>query len=193
MTSRFLLLILTALAFVGASCDINDPFTIGLNLPLEACGSINAGNTWNEDATYNIREEIANVSESYLEDVKATRVVDIQVYMPAPPSGQGTGSGVVQCELDGVPLDTILTFTNVPFSSFGGNGISLGTAITTPTQVRVDTAFLHLLESRLNSNVGLPAVTTVRVVSRGATSTSVPAGTQICARIQYQADIEISP
>ena len=102
MHSRFLLLMVTALAFVGASCEINDPFIIGLSLPLEACGSINAGNTWNEDDTYNIRDEIANVSESYLDDVTATRVVDVQVYMPAPPPGTGTGSGVVQCGLDGV-------------------------------------------------------------------------------------------
>jgi hypothetical protein len=192
MTSRFLLLLLTALALVGVSCEINDPFTIGINLPLEACGEINTGNSWTEDATYNIRDEIANVSESYLDQVKATRVVDIQVYMPAPPAGSGTGSGVVQCGLDGVTPVTIMTFTNVPFSSLGGNGISLGTAITNPTLVQIDTAALHQLENRLNAD-GLPVVTTVRVITSGSTSTSVPQGTSMCARIQYQADIEISP
>ncbi len=185
--AKFLLI---GFVLVWAACEIVDPFLIALNLPLEACGDINVGSTWNEDDTYNIRDEISNVSSDYVNNVKATRVNDINVYMPNPPA-TGTGSGTVQYALDGGSLVTLLTFTDVPFDSLRGNGISLKSAISNPGQVVFNMPAVNALLAALQDSTGLPATTTIRVVNNGSTTVTVPQGTQICARISYQVDVEI--
>lgn len=176
---------------VFSACEIVDPFLIALNLPLEVCGTINTGNSWNEDELYNIRDEIRRVSESYENKVKATRVNDISIYMPNPPA-QGAGSGEVRYSLDGGTLLTLLTFTNVPFSSLAGGGISLGEALANPSgPVQFNSVNLLALLNALQNPNGLPATTTVRIVTTGSTSVTVPQDTKMCARISYQADVEI--
>jgi hypothetical protein len=196
MNSRWILRVLLLLAAVGLAasngCEINDPFLLALNLPLAVCDSVNEGNTWDEYDEFNIIEEINNISSSYADDVQATRVNDVNVYMPNPPA-TGTGSGVVLVGLDFDPLDTLLVYTNVPFDSLRGAGISLRSAITNPTQVRFKSSVLNNVLARLQSSNGLPAVQLVKMWNIGSTSVTVPQNTEICARIQYQADVEITP
>ena len=196
MTSRWILRILLLLAAVGLAasngCEINDPFLLALNLPLSVCDSVNQGNSWDESDEFNIIEEISNISSSYVDAVEATRVNDVNVYMPNPPAS-GSATGRVEVALDGGPLQTLVTYTNLPFDSLRGNGISLRSAITNPSQVVFITSVLNSLLGQLQSQNGLPAVSTIRMRNVGSTSVTVPQNTEICARIQYQADVEITP
>lgn len=187
MKSRFLPLLIAGTMLLGFNCKIVDPFLIALNLPLEVCAGVNAGNSWNEQETFNIRDEIAKVSSSYPDQIKATRVSDISVYMPNPPTS-GSGSGSVSYRLDGQALVTLFTFTNVPFDSLRGNGISYSNT----TLIQFNRPALAALIAALESPSGLPATATITVVTVGTTTVTVPQGTQICAKILYQADAEIS-
>lgn len=193
MKSHVVKFLMLGFVFVWAACEIVDPFLIALNLPLEACASIDDGSSWNGNNTYNIRNEIANVSTDYVNGVEATRVNDISIHMPSPPAA-GEGSGIVQFSIDGeLPLRTLLTFNNVPFSLLAGNGISLKDETSGGGSMLIDfdaTNVAYLL-SRMQDSTGLPASTTIQVVTSGSTSVTVPAGTQICASVAYQVDVEI--
>ncbi|MGA9117012.1 MAG: hypothetical protein WB626_09580 [Bacteroidota bacterium] len=191
MKSRIIVAVL-ALMLVGTSCEIVDPFLIALNLPLTVCDTISAGSTWSEDDTYDIREEIRNISASYVEDVRATRVNDISVFMPNPPAA-GTASGTVDVALDNQALQRLLTFSNVPFSLLAGDGISLRDEITGGGSVTIDfnNAVVASLLAALQDSTGLPSISTVRIQTAGSTSVAVPQGTRICAKISYQADVQI--
>lgn len=195
MSSRWMLKLLLLSAAVGlvaaTGCDINDPFLLALNLPLGVCDSVNAGRTWDETDLFNIQEEIANISSSYPDAVEATRVNDVNVYMPNPPA-TGTATGRVEVALDGGPLQILVTYTNLPFDSLRGGGISLRSAISNPGQVAFNTPVLNALLGQLQSANGLPPVATIRVRNVGSTSVDVPQNTNICARILFQADVEIS-
>jgi len=170
--------------FFTSGCEIVDPILIALNMPLEVCASINVGNTWNDTATYNIEEEIANISEDYVDKVKATRVNDVTVYMAHPPSS-GTASGSIQYALDGGSLVTLATFSAVPFARFAGAGVS----ITDTTVLTYNHPALTALLNALQDPNGLPPTTTITVHSSGSSTVTVPQGTEICARIHFQADI----
>jgi hypothetical protein len=187
MKSRFLLILIAGIMLSGFNCKIVDPFLIALNLPLEVCGTVNAGNSWDEQETFNIRDEIAKVSSSYPDQIKATRVSDISVYMPNPPSS-GSSSGFVRYALGGQIPVTLFTFTNVPFDSLRGKGISYSNT----GLVQFNQAALTALIAALENPSGLPVTTTITVISSGTTTVTVPQGTQICAKIHYQADAEIS-
>ena len=123
---KYLVLLVPILCLIisGAGCKIVDPFLLALNLPLEVCALLNSGNSWNELETYNIRDEINKVSTDYEDKVKATRVSDITVYMPNPPSS-GTGSGTIAYALDGGSLTPLAAFSDVPFDSLKTPGVSL--------------------------------------------------------------------
>lgn len=170
--------------FFSSGCEIVDPILIALNMPLEVCASINVGNTWNDTATYNIQDEIANISEDYVDEVKATRVNDVTVYMAHPPSS-GTASGTIQYALDGGSLVTLATFSSVPFSRLASPGVS----ITDPTVMTYVPGALAALLSALQDPNGLPPTTTITVRSSGSSTVTVPQGTEICARVHFQADI----
>ncbi len=190
MKSTVLHLLILGLVLAGGACSIVDPFIIALGLPLGACASINDGTNWNEDNTYNIREEIGKISSDYPDKIRATRVNDILVSMPnAPANGSATGS--VSFSFNGGTLTTLLTFTNLSFDSLRGNGISLRSRITNPGQVVFNTAALANLLGVLQDSTGLPSVTTIRVATSGFTTVNVPQGTELCARVLYQADAEI--
>lgn len=192
MKSHVVKFLLLGFVLVWAACEIVDPFLIALNLPLEVCASIDDGNNWSENHTYNIRDEIANVSTDYVNGVEATRVNDINVHMPNPPA-TGEGSGSVRFSIDGEPLRTLVTFNNVPFSLLAGAGISLKDETSGGGSLLIDfdaTNVAYLL-SRMQDSTGLPASTTIQVVTSGSTSVTVPAGTQICASVAYQVDVEI--
>lgn len=195
MTLRWTLKLLLLPAAVGLvvtnGCDINDPFLLSLNLPLSVCDSVNAGRTWDETDVYDLQEEIARVSSSYPDAVEATRVNDVNVYMPNPP-GTGSATGRVEIALGGGALQTLVTYTNLPFDSLRGGGISLRSAVSNPGQVVFNTPVLNALLAQLQSANGLPAVSLVRIRNVGSTSVDVPQNTNICARILFQADVEIS-
>lgn len=193
MKTAFLMVTMVVLLLGASSCEIVDPFLIALGLPLEVCDDINEGNSWFEDDTFNIRDEIERVSSEYADNVHATRVNDITVYMPNPPAGAGTASGVVEVELDGGGLLELVSFTNVPFTQLAGAGISLKDEITGGGAVTIDfnQPNVQFLLSQLQNPDGLPVTTTVRVRTSGNTNVDVPQGTRICARIAYQADVEI--
>lgn len=184
-------LVLAGLVFLWSACSIVDPFFIALNLPLEACAGINDGTNWNESNVYDIHEEVAAMSSDYPGNVRATRVNDISVYMPTPPA-TGSGTGSVSFALNGAAqLTTLLTFTNLPFDSLRGDGISLRSRITNPGQVVFNQTGLTALLNALQDSTGLPPIT-IRVATSGSTTVNVPQGTPICARIHYQADVEVS-
>lgn len=167
-------------------CAIVDPIIIALNLPLEVCADLNAGSAWNETDTYNIRDEIADISSDYPDKIKATRVADISVYMVNPPTS-GSGSGVIAYAFNGGPLDTLATFTNVPFDSLADPGVSLlNTGLITYRPGALTT-----LLNTMQDSTGLPSLTTVTIHTSGTTTVTVPSGTKMCARIHYQADAEI--
>jgi hypothetical protein len=189
MKSAAAYLLILTLVFAGGACEIVDPFIIALQLPLDACGSINNGSTWNEASTYNIREEIAQISSDYVDKVRATHVNDITVNMPNPPAS-GTATGSVSFAFDGGSLRTLLTFTGLPFDSLRGSGISLRSRITNPGQVVFDTTGLRIFLDTMQDSTGLPSLTTITLASSGSTSVNVPQGTEICAHIHYQADAE---
>jgi hypothetical protein len=190
MKSTVVHLLMAALVLVWGACSIVDPFIIALDLPLDACASINDGTNWNETSTYDIRAEIARISTDYPDKVHATRVNDITVYMPNPPA-TGTGTGTVRFAFDGGSLTTLLTFTNLPFDSLRGSGISLRSRITNPGQVVFNSAGLTSLLNVLQDSTGLPHITTMTLSSSGFTSVNVSQGTGICARIHFQADAQI--
>jgi len=192
MNARLSIALFLVLTLAVAACSINDPFLIALNLPLESCGNVNTGTSWDNSATVNLQDEINGISTSYLDDVRATRVTDLRIYMPTPPSGSGTGSGVVRCGVGGGPLVTIMTFTNVPFASFAGKGISIATARTNPGQVNINEPGLASFIAQVTNPSGLPVLTSVTIASSGSTSTAVPQGTTICAVVDYQADVEVN-
>ncbi len=179
-------------AVVWVACEIVDPFLVALNLPLEVCAEINEGNSWDESGTYNIHDEIANVSEDYVDDVQATRVNDITVFMPNPPA-TGDATGSVRFSLDGGPLTTLLTFTNLPFDSLRGDGLSFRDYLNNPSgQLQFNIAGVNIILTALQDSTGLPATSTIYLESNGTTSVDVPQGTNICAKISYQVDVEIS-
>lgn len=190
MKRTTLAVLMIVLAAGWGACSIVDPFLIALDLPLEACASINNGTNWNETSTYNIRDEIEKISSDYPDHIRATRVNDITVYMPNPPA-TGTGSGSVSFALNGGSLTTLLQFTSLPFDSLRGAGISLKSRITNPGQVVFNIGALQTLLDALQDSTGLPPTTTITVASSGFTSVEVPQGTEICARIHYQADAEV--
>gem|GEM_PF-6883438 len=179
-------------AVVWVACEIVNPFLVALNLPIEVCAEVNKGNSWDDSGTYNIRDEIASVSEEYINDVKATRVNDISVFMPNPPA-TGNASGSVRFALGGGPLTTLLTFTNLPFDSLRGDGLSFRDYLNNPTgQLQFNVAGVNIILTALQDSTGLPPTTTIYLESNGSTSVEVPQGTNICARISYQVDVEIS-
>jgi hypothetical protein len=127
------------------------------------------------------------VSTDYLDDVLASRVSDIVVFMPNPP-GSGSASGTVSFQFPGDPGMTLLaTFTNVPFGALASPGIS----ILDPTYVTYEAAALTRLLDLLQDPDGLPQLTTVTLHTAGTTTVTVPQDTKICASIQYQVDVEI--
>jgi hypothetical protein len=176
-------LIVTLLMF-GAGCKIVDPVIIALNLPLEVCASLNSGNAWNETQTYNIHDEIAKVSTDYPDKVKATRVSDITVYMPNPPSS-GTGSGTITYALNGGSPTTLASFTNVPFDSLKAPGVSL----VHTSLISYNAPALLALLTALQDTTGLPSTTTITIQTTGATTVTVPKSTEVCAQIHYQVDV----
>ena len=184
MKHSLMLIFILGLMVTGFGCKIVDPLLIALNLPLEVSARINNGNTWADTATYNIANEISNVSTSYLANVQATRVSDITVYMPSPPSS-GTASGTIRYALDGGALTTLATFANVPFDSLITPGISLGNT----SLITYNSPALINLLAAMQDSTGLPFITTITVQSNGSSSVPVPQGTEIRASIHYQVDV----
>lgn len=178
---------IAAMALWGPACTIIDPLLIALNLPLEVCAAVNAGNSWDETESFDIEQEIEDISVDYLDDVKATRISDILIYMPNPPTG-GAASGSISYQFAGDPAVTVLaTFSNVPFDSLKSPGIS----ILHTSLITLNPAALADLIARFSNPDGLPPPTTVTLFSQGSTTVAVVAGTQVCAKIEYQVDVEI--
>ena len=186
MKQSSIIIVTLGLILSGVACTIVSPFLIALNLPLEVSALLNTGNSWNESKTYNIQDEIKKVSTSYVNKVKATRVSDITVFMPNPPSS-GTASGVVLESLDGGTLDTLASFSNVPFDSLKSPGVSLANT----SLITFNLPVLHSLLNALQDSTGLPATATITVQTIGTTSVTVPQNTQITASIHYQVDVSI--
>jgi hypothetical protein len=132
-------------------------------------------------------EEIEKIDVSYADDIKATRLATIRVYMKAPvPSG--TASGFVYYQLPGGSQLEILRFTNLTMSRLAEPGVSM----LDPTAVQYNAANLASLIAAFTSSDGLPGVLAITVSTNGTTSGPVPAGTSICVRFEYQADAEVS-
>lgn len=180
-------MILGLLATVAA-CEIVDPLLIALKLPLEVGATITSGgSSWSETKTFNILEEIDKVDASYKDDVKATRLSTIRIYMQAPVP-TGTASGAVYFQLPGDIEHQILTFTNLNMGRLAEPGVSM----LDTTAVRYDAVNLATLIARFTSSSGLPANTEITVRTQGTTSAPVASGTKIFARFEYEADAEIA-
>ena len=186
MKHSLMLIFILGLIVSGFGCKINDPFLIALNLPLEVSALLNTGNSWADTATYNIADEIGKVSTDYVDKVKATRVSDITVSMPSPPSS-GFVSGTIRYALDGGTMQTLATFANVPFDSLLTPGISLAHT----SLITYNSAALTALLDALQDSTGLPFPTTVSVQSNGTSTVTVAQDTEIKATIHYQVDITI--
>ncbi|HLF14289.1 MAG TPA: hypothetical protein VI932_05320 [Bacteroidota bacterium] len=185
--NKLMIFSLTAVfVFTGAGCTVVDPFIIALGLPLEVSVDLNGGNSWNEDELYVIEDEISEVSVEYLDDVKASRVNDITIFMVNPPAS-GTSSGTLSYALDGGGLHQLAAWSNVPFSSLAEPGVSVLDA----SVLTVNTAARDSLLNALQDTSGLPFASSVRIQTDGTTSVNVPAGTKIVARLHYQVDVEI--
>ncbi len=191
MTPKALIILLVGLGLIGWACEINSPFMISLNVPLDECGSMNAGNAWYIAGLINIRDGIESVTSSYTGNVRATRVSDILLYMPNPPA-EGSASGVLLISLDAGVLDTLLVFTDVPFDSLRGDGISFGRHASNPGHVRVVQSTLTTLLASIQNPTGLPTASILGVVSAGTTTVNVPAGTEVCLKILLQVDVEVN-
>ena len=172
--------------FTGAGCTVVDPLVIAIGLPLEVSVDLNGGNSWNEDEIYVIEDEISEVSVEYLDDVKASRVNDITIFMENPPA-TGTSSGTFSYAIDGGTLVQLATWSNVPFSSLAVPGVSVLDASVLTVNPAARTALLAALQD----TSGLPIASAVRIQTDGTTSVNVPAGTKIVARLHYQIDVEI--
>ncbi len=170
----------------GGGCEVVDPLIIAVGLPLEVSEDVNGGNSWNETDTFVLEDEIAEVDVSYLDDVKASRVNDITIFIKNPPAS-GTSSGSLWFALDGGTLVELATWTDVPFSSMAEPGVSVLDA----SVLTVNTGARTQLLDALQDTSGLPLASAITVQSSGTTSVNVPAGTVVVARFQYQVDIEI--
>jgi hypothetical protein len=186
MKHLLLVSVIFILIVFGASCKIVNPFLIALNLPLEVCALMDSGNSWNEVKTYNITQEIKNVNASYVDKIKATRVSDITVSIPNPPSS-GTVTGTISYAFDSGTPTTLASFSNVPFDSLAGAGVSL----LHTSLITYNPAALATLLSVMQNPSGLPTIATVTIQTSGTTSVTVPQDTEICVHIYYQADAQI--
>jgi hypothetical protein len=176
-------------ALLMAGCEIADPIIIAVGLPLEVSADLNGGNSWNESDTFVIEDEISSVDVSYVDDVRASRVNDITIYMVNPPA-TGTSSGVLSYSspsINGGATLQLATWSNVPIATMASPGVSvLDAAVLT-----VDPAARLLLLNALQDTSGLPLAASFTVTTNGTTSVDVPAGTKIVAKFLYQVDIEI--
>ncbi len=186
MHRMFTASLIAAFLLTGAGCTIVDPLIIALGLPLEVSVDLNGGSSWNETETFDIGEEITDVSSDYLEDVRASRVNDITIFMDNPPA-TGTSSGTLSYATDGGTIIDLATWTNVPFAVLAEPGVSVLDAAVLSVN---PTALANLLDA-LQDSSGLPFASTVTVRTTGNTSVPVAAGTKIVARIHYQIDVEI--
>lgn len=180
----FLIPILCVTLYLSG-CSIVDPFIFALGLPLDVCATVTGGSTWDEEETYNVRDEITGISASYLEDVRASRVNDVRVYMPDPPA-TGNSSGSLSYAIDAGALLELATWTDVPFPALAEPGISI---VSSGLVTLNGPNFLSLLTA-LQDTTGLPAITSVTVATDGMTSVTVAAGTQVCVVVDYQIDVE---
>lgn len=186
MKHAMILISVLGLMVYVVCCKIVDPLFIALNLPLEVSALLNSGNSWNETKTYNIANEINKVSTDYAGNVGASRVSDITVHMPNPPTS-GTASGSIAYAIDGGTLTTLATFANVPFDSLKTPGVSL----VHTSLISYNPAALTALLDALQDPNGLPPITTITVQTNGTTSVTVPQDTKISASIHYQVDVAI--
>lgn len=170
----------------GPGCTIVDPLIIALGLPLEVSADLNGGSSWDETETYNIAEEISDVSVDYLDDVRASRVNDITIFMDNPPAA-GSSSGTLSYALDGGTLVQLASWSGVPFSALAEPGVSVLDA----SVLTVNAGALATLLANLQDDEGLPLISTVTIQTDGTTTVPVAAGTKIIARIAYQIDVEI--
>jgi len=169
----------------GPGCVIVDPLIIAIGLPLEVCADLNGGNSWDNLETYNIEDEINDISTEYLDNVLATRVNDIRVYMTDPPAS-GTSSGTLFYAFSDGTMRQLATWTDVPFSTLAAPGVSiLDTSV-----VSYDPTELAALLGVLQDSTGL-FINQITIRTVGSTSVNVPAGKTICARIDYQLDVEL--
>lgn len=185
-TTVIRMMILGLLAAVAA-CNIVDPLLIALKLPLEVSATIRSGGaSWLEVETFNILEEINKVDASYADDVQATRLSNIRVYMKTPVP-TGTASGAVYFWLPGDVERQILTFTDLDMARLAEPGVSM----LDPTAVQYDSTNLQILVSRFTSSIGLPANKEITVRTQGTTSAPVASGAKIYVRFEYEADAEL--
>jgi hypothetical protein len=175
-----------AFALLTAGCEIADPIVVALGLPLEVSADLNGGNSWNESDTFTIEDEISKVDVSYVDDVRASRVNDITIYMVNPPSS-GTSSGTLSYAINGGATLQLATWSNVPVSALAAPGVSVLDA----SVLTVDPSAREALLDALQDTSGLPLAASFTVTTSGTTSVNVPAGTKIIAKVQYQVDVEM--
>jgi hypothetical protein len=186
MKAITLSLFAAALAFLMAGCQIADPLIVAVGLPLEVSANLNGGSAWNESDTFVIEDEITKVDVSYVDKVQASRVNDITISMDNPPAS-GTSSGTLSYALDGGSPVVLATWTNVPFPSLAGDGVSVLDAAVLTVNPAARTALLTALQD----TSGLPLASAVFIQTSGTTSVAVPAGTKIVAKLHYQVDIKL--
>lgn len=187
MKTTVIRMMILGLLVAIAACKIVDPLLIALKLPLEVSATIaSGGSSWLEVETFNILNEINKVDASYTDDVKATRLSNIRIYMQTPVPA-GTASGAVYFRLPGDSERQILTFTNLDMGRLADPGVSM----LDTTAVRYNAASLGILIASFTSPSGLPANTEITVRMQGTTSAPVASGAKIYARFEYEADAEL--
>lgn len=180
-TKILLVFLLGILATTGSTC-INDGFLVAVNLPIEACVSINEGPNLIFAGSQPIR--LADqIDVSYVDNIKSARFYDVRVRT------KGTYNGTVYLEgkVDGV--DLVKTKTSPwPWSDFATAQSLLGNS----NKFTVDSAGVRQLTLKLNQFKTDP--TTVITLSASGTlagQSPVPAGLSVCLEILAQVDAEV--
>ena len=178
MSHKWLHLLLAVVPVVCISCKSDDPITVVVTIPIEACGSVDSSRAWATSSTYNMHEEIARIGSSYTVNEKSIRVSSIVIRMKnAPPVGSASGDVYAHIYTSGPHL---LSFTNTQFTALA-SGITWG-----DSTVIVDHRGLDDLLSYFRDPRGLPQP--MGVFTNGTTSVSVAQTVEICAQILLQLD-----
>ena len=181
-TKVLLLLLVGLLATTGSTC-INDGFLVAVNLPIEACFTINEGPNLVFQGTQTLRLKDL-IDASYLDNIKNARFYDVRVRT------EGTYNGTVYLvgNIDGTKI--IETQTQPwPWSDFAtSQSLLLGS-----TKITVNPPGLQQLVSRLNEFKTNPDVTVVLSANGTLSGQSpVPPGLSVCLEILAQVDAEVN-
>jgi hypothetical protein len=178
-----------AFALLMGGCEVADPIVIAVGLPLEVSADLNGGNSWSQSDTFTLEDEIKGVDVTYADDVIASRVNDITIYMVKPPAS-GTSSGTLSYsspDIGGGAVYQLATWSNVPISALVEPGVSVLNA----SVLTINEAAREQLLGALQDTSGFPIAASFTVTTSGTTSVDVPAGTKIVAKFHYQFDVEI--